>query len=473
MIKRKILSEEEKTIVRKRSPECFICGEKLKDNDIVEYDHIRSLKRGGTNDLSNFASVHRSCHRGKGTRDLEEYKEDRRLKEVFGRYKEFKDICKDPQPFVFKIDEEKGIINFEEKIIPLWRCPNTKLCYFYYPIPKEFLASDTEVQPRPLEQSRLYKLAKHLRENFQLSPSVARLVTKDNKFLLFDGQHKAAAQILGNNAERVDCKVFINPPLRMVHKIVEEAHDEYGLRQQSFKTSIIARKFAEIYRKEIEKWKELHPGIQPSEKSILIDQMGYSSGKAKKFINYTISDNILNDEDCAMAGYVSEGREKDYPMTRNMFNKYLLKHLIREKPLEVGLETPENFRREEHENLRTILNLIAVYSLNERWNPRNPESEFHKIAVNIYKEIPFRYLTFLLAETISFIVRQRIEEGVCYRKPFDEDERRRIETVCDRLFNHALWKDPYYQATFKTKDINEVDSLFKRYSVDARYLDKP
>jgi len=74
-------------------------------------------------------------------------------------------------------------------------CPNTKLWYFYHSIPRKYLVSDVEVQPRGLEQKRLRDLALNLRRNFQLSPTVCRLVTDENQIKVAIRKATIARQI--------------------------------------------------------------------------------------------------------------------------------------------------------------------------------------------------------------------------------------------------------------------------------------
>jgi hypothetical protein len=77
--------------------------------------------------------------------------------------------------------------------VPLYECPSTGERYFYALMPVEHLRNDFELQPRSLEPERLWELYRHLRTHTQLAPGVGRLV--GNEVRLFDGQHKAAAQV--------------------------------------------------------------------------------------------------------------------------------------------------------------------------------------------------------------------------------------------------------------------------------------
>lgn len=214
--KRKNLTKNEKLQVLQQRPFCFICEKPISAGDLPElnFDHIKSLDAGGTNDLNNFAGAHKICHSPKGIKSLEEYKEEIRLNKEFGELFRFTDVTEKLNPkkelMQFIIDDKKEKITFQEggEAI-IYKDPNTSLSYFYHRIPQKYLESDVEVQPRGLEQKRLRDLTMNLRQNFQLSPTVCRLISNEKRILVFDGQHKATAQAIGNQNSDIDCKVYI------------------------------------------------------------------------------------------------------------------------------------------------------------------------------------------------------------------------------------------------------------------------
>ena len=95
--------------------------------------------------------------------------------------------------------------------------------YFYSVLPIEYLANDSDLQPRPLEQKRIWELYRHLSAHTQLAPAVCRLVA--GKVLLFDGQHKSAAQIWAGR-KALDCKVYIDPDIRLLKDTNLVAHEQ-------------------------------------------------------------------------------------------------------------------------------------------------------------------------------------------------------------------------------------------------------
>ena len=81
---RRSLSENEKLGLKKRQDNhCFVCTSSLLPDESIEYDHIKSLaqceKEGvsenESNDLRNFAAVHKRCNRIKSTDNLNDIRE--------------------------------------------------------------------------------------------------------------------------------------------------------------------------------------------------------------------------------------------------------------------------------------------------------------------------------------------------------------------------------------------------------------
>lgn len=121
----------------------------------------------------------------------------------------------------------------------LLTCPATREKYFYASVPVVFVKNDVELQPRALEPERLWELYRHLRRYTQLQPAIARFV--DGGLLVFDGQHKAAAQVWAGR-DALDCKIYIDPDVRRIKETNLSAHDK--LRQMPFYTSTLLEKYA-------------------------------------------------------------------------------------------------------------------------------------------------------------------------------------------------------------------------------------
>ncbi|MDZ7837565.1 MAG: hypothetical protein U5N58_06230 [Actinomycetota bacterium] len=92
---------------------------------------------------------------------------------------------------------------------------------------------------------RMWELYRHLIVHSQLTPSVCRL--KDSRILLFDGQHKTAAQIWAGRTD-VECKIYIDPEVRVLKETNLIAHDR--LRQMPFFSSVLINKWADLFAEE-------------------------------------------------------------------------------------------------------------------------------------------------------------------------------------------------------------------------------
>lgn len=475
---RKQLSSNEKQQVLDRSPDCFICGLSVADESLADlrFDHIRSLKRHGTNELSNFAAVHKECHKGKGTKDLEQYKEELRLSEAFSGLLSYDDtpsrLGYQRQKLVYNIDYANNRVVFQDgSHAVLHSCPSTGLHYFYHPIPRNVLESDTDVQPRPLERKRLRSLTLGLRDSFQLSPAVCRLISSEGRMKLFDGQHKAVAQTLGNQRDVVDCKVFIDPPLDMVRRVVVQGHGD--LRQQEFKTSELYRKLQSNYEEMLAEWHARYPDRAISETD-LPECLGLTPKEANDSILAWIVESVYQDSRCSLATYISPDRRPgDRALTYDMFRDWV-RLLVKKPPADEPMDSPAYLREVERDNLVRIANVVAANSLEGKWTPTIADAPAHKKARRIYFRASMREWSKLLSDVFRTILWLRPDEAVMYRE-IDEEGFSRIERACSKLFEHSLWSDPSQEVerTLNSNVQKYVRQLFCDRELDVKYLGTP
>ncbi len=475
---RKILSKNEKHQVLEQRPYCFICEEPVTEDNVSElnFDHIRALDAGGSNELTNFAGVHKKCHKGKGTKSLEDYKEELRLDKEFVSLLRFTDVTKKLNPtdekLKMNIDYENAKITFvDNSESHLYKCPNTKLWYFYHTIPRKYLVSDVEVQPRGLEQKRLRELALNLRHNFQLSPTVCRLITDENQIKVFDGQHKATAQALGNQNDLVDCKVFIDPPLEMVRRVVVEGHGP--LRQQEFKTSELYKKLSSNYQELLKQWQDSHPGKLISEAE-LPQALSKPKREVEKDIIAYITESIIDDTSCELADFVSrERRPGRLPISYDMF-AWWIKLMIKHPPVSEPMESEHNLREDERENIVQLLNYVAANYLQGKWTPDNPTSTDYKKVRRLFYRASFREWSKLISDALRIIMFLRPEEFLFYRK-IPSETWHRIEAICKKLVTHTIWVDPnpLVETTLNSNVQKDVAEFFQTQDLNPEFLCKP
>jgi hypothetical protein len=465
----------EKRQVLQQRPHCFICEKPVYEENLSElvFDHIRALDASGSNDITNYAGVHKICHKGKGTKSLEDYKEELRLDKEFSKLLLFTDVTylfnPSSEKLEFQIDNKNKVIIFkDDERVSLYQCPNTKLWYFYHRIPKKYLDSDVDVQPRGLEQKRLRELSLNLRCNFQLSPTVCRLVTSEGKIKVFDGQHKATAQALGNRNGTIDCKVFIDPPLEMVRRVVIEGHGT--LRQQEFKTSELYKKLTANLKEELKQWQDAHPGRLISEADLPV-ALGKSKKEVEKVILAKITESIYEDSSCEITRFVSEERRPGkLPLSYDMFAWWV--NLLIKKPLvNEPMESEYNFREDERTNIVRLFSLISQHCLQDKWSPDNPNSVEHKKVRKFFYRASFREWAKLVADALRIFMFLRPEDPLFYRK-VTLDHWERIEAVCQRLAGHPIWMDanPQVEATLNSNVQGSVAELFNSHGLNPEYL---
>lgn len=456
MIDREPTEEEKRIILKQHTRDgkvrCYVNDHPIEDEKDVEFHHIKPFSEGGKTDVANLAPVCKEHHRRIGTLSIIEFKTRLEMEEFFKvpeprRLDNILEIKvgkgKFGKPLYYEIYGGEIRIFFGNKIeplvLPLYTCPSTGYKYFYITLPIEYIQNDVELQPRPIEMRRLWELYRHLLTHTQLSPAICRLT--DKKILLFDGQHKLAAQIWCGRKE-IECKVYIEADIRVLKETNLAAHDK--LRQMQFFTSVLISKWADLFKEE---WSEYldTKGIK-SEKGFVefLIRKGKKPTEALNMLRSNIYDSILDNSENKIVEYIAErNRSRKNPLTYNSLKQTLFKHFITNSPLEMDIEQSDELREFERRNIVMLLNILAEETLENKWNPQNGDEQ-HKIAERIYAAGSLKTWSRMLRDVIAAIL-----------KLFDEDERERlflrkihdedwelIRGRIKRLFEHKLWIDP-------------------------------
>lgn len=491
---RRILTDEEKKLVREKYKErCYICDDTLDgyESHEIQYDHIyaHASEIAGGEELDKFAPIHastnpekRNCHGGKGTKSWFDYKEEKLIKKKLKTISGLKDLCKSAkQCFFKKISDTEVELN--GKHIPLYdqKLYGKDNFYFFDEIDIEYLENDNLIQLRPLED-KILPLTFHLRSSVQLLPSLGRLDTKENKIKIFDGQHKAVAQIVGNNKKSLPCIIFVDPDITTLQTTVFDAHSKFL--QQRYKRSHIMDKIAEQYEAKVDQWKAIHGNAPYNEIDIL---KGEGKPKRRKFILASVLGELSN------CGAFIEGKynfEKDFvdttkkkgarlnPMLWDNYER-LISLLVNLELVREASDAPNNYRADEIENLKHLLGLMYWFAIKDKWNPANPESESHRLAVRYFYDKVFEVYGPILLKALRYSYEQKMDralggdEGLCYREQFSEDIKKRFARIFERLFKHGLWANQTYMETFRATTSGPIADLFAKEGLDYIYLTKP
>ncbi|MBA7540675.1 hypothetical protein ES705_32974 [subsurface metagenome] len=350
---------------------------------------------------------------------------------------------------------------------------NSDNFYFYHEIETKFIEDDDKIQLRPLEP-KILPMIFHLKQSVQLLPSLGRLDPDSKTIKIFDGQHKAVAQIIGNNRKKIPCIIFVNPDVDKMRIVVYLAHSDFL--QQRYKKSHIDAKLADIYKQKIEAFRKKvgDPNARYSETDILT---GESKANIRKFLLASIIREIQL-ERSFIRDYVAQSRteQKRHPILWQSIERIGIKFCNLELADEFS-DSESNFRSDEIENICFILDQIEEYSIKNKWDPDNPESKSHQLSRTYYYRTAFNNWINTLEEALRFALEQmqraKIYGALCYRKTFSPEIKSRFITVIKKLFDYPLWVQETIQNEIaKTNQDSIVTEIFKREGLDYIYLTK-
>jgi hypothetical protein len=481
---RRVLTQDEKSELLNKHSACYICLETLEgySSEEIEFDHIYNYADGYPQDLSNFAPVHASkdprklnCHKAKGRKTPYKYREELRIKSKLEKISGLKDLCSSAVQSVYSILTDKKSITINGDTLPLYtqKIDNSDNFYFYHEIDTKFIEDDDKIQLRPLEP-KILPMIFHLKQSVQLLPSLGRLDLDSKTIKIFDGQHKAVAQIIGNNRKKIPCIVFINPDVDKMRIVVYLAHSDFL--QQRYKKSHIDAKLAEIYKQKIEAFRKRvgDPNARYSETDILT---GESKANIRKFLLASIISEIQL-ERSFIRDYAAQSRteQKRHPILWQSIERIVIKFCNLELVDDFS-DSESNFRSNEIENICFILDQIEEYSIKNKWDPDNPESKSHQLSRTYYYRTAFNNWTNTLEEALKFALEQmqgaKIYGALCYQKTFSPEIKSRFITVIKKLFDYPLWVQETIQNEIaKTNQDSIVTEIFKQEGLDYIYLTK-
>ena len=318
---------------------CFICGEDIDlDLQTTNIDHIKPLVNGGKDDVSNMALTHEHCNKSKQDADLyvakklailskiiekaELEKETPSLKHVLKHYGGSK--------YEFKYKIEDGLIkySFEElgdleiKTAPVFIDALSNEQFAFISVPIEYLYHDEMINPRGINSSISLLVKEFHKPNPQLHLSLARL--EDNKIKIFDGQHKAVAQIL-LDVKNIVVRLFLNPDVERLIETNTNAGSK--LKQIAFDKSIVRQLHDTLYAERLSKYQKDHflneDNFSFSEEA-LVNHFKGERGNVKLYIINSQKNSITRNPENLLQSYINfEGRGNDLPLSYSTFEKTL------------------------------------------------------------------------------------------------------------------------------------------------------
>lgn len=473
-LKRQIDDSEKKQVLAQQRRNdvlyCFAEDHPIDDDSEVEFHHIKPFSEEGPSETANIGAVCKEHHRRIRTLSLSEFRDQLAL----GRFFDHPDPRRLDDLLAFKLSVDgfghkvsvdgKGELQLTLHFIeperapqtcPVFKCPATGMRYFYPSVPIEYIANDNELQPRPLEQKRVWELYRHLTAHTQLAPAICRIV--EGKIMLFDGQHKSAAQIWAGR-RALDCKVYIDPDIRLLKETNLIAHDK--LRQMAFFTSTLIAKYSDIFKQEWEEYLDKPGAKNESDFVAFLRLRGKTSTEAKKMLRMAVEQDVIDDHENHLSEFIAErNRSRKNPVSISILEKTFFRDFILSPPTIVDFEGPDDFRAEEKANLVRLMSIVADKQLVGRWNPEGNNAA-HQRAERIFSAGALRAWVPMLRDVMAQVIHLYAaadRERLLFRKISDE-QWALIESRIDRLFEHKIWDDPNPEVALKLK-INTVKEV--------------
>lgn len=410
--------DEYKALVKQlweiQNHKCFICEDEIDLSlHTVNVDHIKPLANGGKDDPTNFALTHEHCNKSKQDADLviakklvklskivkdaEDKKETPSLKHVLlalgGSKFNFKyKISNNTISYSFSDMGDSIIKNSEIFTDPL---SGEQTCFIKVPL--EYLYHDEIINPRGINSSISLLIKEFHKPNPQLHLSLARIV--DDKILIFDGQHKAVAQLMLGVKELV-IRLFINPDVDRLTETNTNAGSK--LKQIAFDKSIVRQLHDVLYAERIKKYQVDHylpeDNFSFSEQA-MVDYFKGERGNVKVYVINSQKNGVTRGQDNKLSSYINfEGRGNSLPLSYSTFEKTFLATFINSKTI---LSTPINYKADEGLNPRALerdqliklCNIIAEEILIDKFKDEIGTYQIEaKIASGKGDEIPDEHL---------------------------------------------------------------------------------
>ena len=373
-----------------QSGKCFICQETI-DLDLhdgsLELDHIEPLAKGGRDSDNNLALTHSSCNRNKGASDL---RVARCLWELEGLQQMAKgrgdrganlgDVLRayGGAKNSLIVKRENGTVEFsfphagDNQIhsAPLYVDKLSGDQYFFAVVPLEYIHHDESINPRSIGSNIRGLIEEFLEKRPQLHAGLAWWTCEPNdsgSLRLFDGQHKAAAQIMLGVRE-LPVRVFVDPDVN----VLTQANTNAGssLRQVAFDKAVMRHLGSSLYRTRSEQYQRMQ-GLSEDDYSFSeLDLVKHFRGESRQMERYIIDaqrNAISREGDNRLFEFVEwAGKGADRPMAYSTVDSSFFQLLYQKAlstPIDQGLE-----REIERRQMIRLMNLFADTFFIGKWD---------------------------------------------------------------------------------------------------------
>ena len=469
---------------------CYVDERPIDLHQPVDVDHIRALDRGGQDSRNNWGLTHQACNRGKSNRDLDllrflsrlqRTREDYRSRggddETFtvGTALEVHGGAKKPivgrieigpsgdRTFKCTIETDGHIMTTREFALER-DLNNPKVESFTALLPIEYIYHDGSINPRSIVDLDPF-VEEFYRGNPQLLPSLAHLQLAENpaRIMLFDGQHKAAAQLfLGNRHLYV--RVFVDSDVNLLKTANFGAHTR--LAQIHFPMAIQDKVGHDLYlpafqdylnsvssRSQVEE-RSFFAGLAPEDRA---DMRGHFQGYLKFRVVAA-----AGDQKSAFFNYVETvtARSKSKPLAYETVRRALFNQMLFLHETDAKLDLALKIRDVERDNLARFLSLFSekvlvgkfdlskgIFKLEERLSTDPSIRDDHLRAYRICRQAALLVVIATLKDAIRQVlgIRSRYQdgrwpaEGRVFWAEMEEVDWMAVARMLDVILGHKVW----------------------------------
>ena len=387
----------EQKLLARQTGRCFICDELIDlmlHKGQLDIDHIDPLIEDGLDAENNFALTHASCNRSKGAANLEiarrlaEFerlqtqaqeagKRGANLGDVLARY----GGAKAP----LRIRREAAHVEFSVPEVgdnairraPIYRDKLSGMDSFFTALPLEYLHHDNRINPRSIGANIRGLIEEFLQKRPQLHVGLAWWSPEQDgagKVKVFDGQHKAAAQIL-LGARELPVRVFLEPDVNVLLQANTNAGGK--LRQVAFDTAVMRHLGSSLYGDRVRRYQSMRGLAEDDYSFSEQDLVRFFRGERREMERYIIDaqrDGITHDQQNALLEFVEwAGKGADRPLSYNTIERSFFREFLYKKALDtaidVGMEEGSNPRQLEREQMVRLMSLFAEVFFVGHWDP--------------------------------------------------------------------------------------------------------
>lgn len=473
-----------KKLFSMQNGKCYICRKPI-DLDLhdTNIDHVIPLANKGKDSEDNFALTHESCNKSKQDADLTVARALAQLTEIkdkitLGELGTDKSETASLKHVLEYIDGAKYTLRYkiEDNVFSytLSEMGNENVCTIpiftdslsgektvFIELPVEYLHHDELINPRGINSSINLLVKEFYQKNPQLHLTLARI--DGDKVKIFDGQHKAVAQLLLNQRKLL-VRLFINPDVDRL--ITTNTNAGSKLRQIAFDKSIMRQLHDTLYADRIKKYQQDH-NLEMDDYSFSEQQLVeyFKGDNIKKYINDSAKHQITHSIDNKLRTFIDfEGRAKELPISYNAFEKtfltcFLDNKRVLNKPINYKIDEGKNPREIEQKQIIRLLNIIAEEIYIDKFNPNigvyrienkiidgkdADITDDHLAAYRISKEeIMYNWMLWLkkVIENYFSNTGKMYDQGSEFQIEFDEQLWINITNFVRNLIKLPLWKN--------------------------------